>query len=86
MASKRTKYFRVAHPGAAAVFSPEAGDFLVPDPSLSYPEDHQIVRLAPWMFSEIGRSVDAPRREAVPVETATSRPGAKRMTPPRAQA
>lgn len=36
--------------GVSAVYVPELGNHLVPDPLLTYPPDHPMVRVAPWMF------------------------------------
>lgn len=37
--------------GASAVYVPELGNHLTPDPQLVYPGDHPLVLAAPWMFA-----------------------------------
>lgn len=76
--TRKPRKFRVANPGQAAVFFQETGQYEVPNPSLTYNEDHYMVQEAPWLFSEEGLNADPERRESVPIETATRRPGEKR--------
>jgi hypothetical protein len=76
--SEDKRYFRVIAPGQHAVYFQETQQMEVPNPIMSYPEDHYMVREARWLFDEIGLATDAERITSVRVEDASARPGARR--------
>lgn len=79
--SNKVLRVRPAHMGGpCAVFVPELGAHIVPNPAQPYGEDDPIVKAARWMFvsdDEI-ESAQAPRVESVRIETATRAPGERR--------
>jgi hypothetical protein len=79
----KTLRVRPAHLGGpCAVFVPELGAHIVPNPAQPYDEDDPIVRAARWMFvtdDEMDSARPDPVTE-VRIETATRAPGQRRNT------
>jgi len=72
------KYYRVSYPGQHAVYFKATGQMEVPNPVVSYPEDHYMVQEAAWLFDQIGLAVDSPKIDSVQIEDASARPGTRR--------
>lgn len=74
---------RPAHLGGpCAVYVPELGAHVVPNPAQPYDEDDPIVRAARWMFvaDDELESAHADPVESVRIESATRAPGERRNT------
>jgi hypothetical protein len=66
--------------GPCAVWVPEMGAHMVPNPAQPYDEDDPIVKAARWMFvtDDELESAKAPHIDSVPIESATRAPGERR--------
>lgn len=60
------------------------GDLEVPNPAITYDDQHPMVRAYPWAFASVDEVADAREAErettSVPIEQATAAPGEKRST------
>lgn len=80
------KYVRVrpyADGGPCAVRHPEHGEFVVPDPAQTYRADDPVVVAYPWLFvTDEDLAARGPREAptSVPIESASARPGSRRLT------
>lgn len=69
----------------SALWSPEAGAHIVPDPARQYTADDPMVKANPWYFIQEGQEEEPPPVSVriSDVEQATRAPGEKRTAPRR---
>lgn len=79
--AKKLLRVRPAHMGGpCAVYVPELGAHMVPNPAQPYEENDPIVKAARWMFvsDDELESAEPPYVDSVPIERATRAPGERR--------